>query len=140
MRRINGSENIRKLLYNFLDENTSGEFKSILTGKPLVYYFWDDFAEKFMQTRVDKNISLKSLRLTLKNFDSEKHKDYSGYLKEIKHIQTDEKLDWDIVFLDSTRVIVFDTQEMSAEVHIWWEIFLKYSELFDSYWNKKQEA
>ncbi len=140
MRRINWSENIKKILHDFLDENISGEFKSILTWKPLVYYFWDEFADDFMKKRVDKNISLKSLRLTLNNFDTEKHKDYSGYLKEIKHINTAEKLDWDVIFIDSTQVIIFDTQEMSAEVHIWWEIFLKYSELFDSYWNKKQEA
>lgn len=140
MRKINWSENIRKLLYDFLDQNTSWEFKSILTWKPLVYYFWDEFAEKFMQTRVAKNISLKSLRLTLENFDSEKHKDYSGYLKEVKHIHADEKLDWDVVFLDSTRVIIFDTQDMSAEVYTWWEFFLKFSDLFDIYWNKKLEA
>lgn len=140
MRKISWSENIKKLLYNFLDENISGECKSILSGKPLVYYFWDDFAENFMQTRVDNNISLKSLRLTLENFDSEKHKDYSGYLKEIKHINIDEKFDWGIVFLDSSRVIIFDTQEMSAEVYNWWELFLKYSDLFDTYWNKKYEA
>lgn len=135
MRKIIWSDNIKELLFDFLDQNSSREFKSILTWKPLVYYFWDEFAENFMQKRVDKNISLKSLRLTLENFDSEKHKDYSGYLKEIKHIHADEKLDWDIVFLDSKRVIIFNTRYMSAEEYIWWEFFLKYSEFFDTYWN-----
>lgn len=134
MKKINWSDNIKKLLYDFLDQNSSGEFKSILTWKPLVYYFWDEFAEKFMQTRVDKNISLKSLRLTLDNFDSEKHKDYSGYLKEIKHIHAKEKLDWDIVFLDSTRVIIFDTQDMSAKIYSWWELVKRYENIFNKYW------
>lgn len=134
MKKINWSDNIKKLLYDFLDQNSSGEFKSILTWKPLVYYFWDVFAEKFMQTRVDKNISLKSLRLTLDNFDSEKHKDYSGYLKEIRHIHAKEKLDWDIVFLDSTRVIIFDTQDMRAEVYSWWELVKRYENIFNKYW------
>lgn len=134
MKKINWSDNIKRLLYDFLDQNSSGEFKSILTWKPLVYYFWDEFAEKFMQTRVDKNISLKSLRLTLDNFDSEKHKDYSGYLKEIKHIHAKEKLDFDIVFLDSTRVIIFDTQDMSAKIYSWWELVKRYENIFNKYW------
>jgi hypothetical protein len=46
-----------------------------------------------MQKRVEKNIKLQSLRLTEKNYDTKKHSNYSGYLKEIKHVLSNEKLE-----------------------------------------------
>ena len=134
MKTIIGEENIKSLLFEFLEENSWRSFRSILTGKPLVYYFWEDFAEKFMQTRVEKKILLQSLRLTEQNFDSKKHKNYVWYLKEIKHIPSNETIDWGVVFLSEEKVIVFFTDIMKAEVYEDNKTILNYQIFFQTYW------
>gem|GEM_PF-3769747 len=75
--KVLGQKNIEELLLKVLEDNTSKQLCSILIGKPIVYYFGEDFSEKFMKLRVEKDISLRSLRLTQENFDSQKHKNYS---------------------------------------------------------------
>lgn len=134
MKRIEWIENIKEFLLQLLDENKSKKLKSILTEKPLVYYFWDDFSEKFMQKRVDRSISLQSLRLTEKNFDTQKHKNYSGYLKEIKHVKNYENIDGDVIFLQDEKVCIFYIEEMITKIFEEQEIFQKYNEIFEKYW------
>ena len=137
MKKIEGVEDIQKFLLSLLNTLENGsQMKSILTGKPLVYYFWDDFAEQFMQKRVMKNITLKSLRLTKANFDTEEHKNYSWYLKEVKHIFCDEEMDGDVIFIYGSTVIIFDTVLMTAEFFEWSDTFDTYVNFFQKYWDR----
>jgi len=111
--KVLGQKNIEELLLKVLEDNTSKQLCSILIGKPIVYYFGEDFSEKFMKLRVEKDISLRSLRLTQENFDSQKHKNYSWYNKEIKHIESN-RFNQNI-FLYDGKVLIFDMKNMECE-------------------------
>lgn len=127
-------ENMKQALLSALRNNNSWELRSILSWKPIVYHFGEDFAELYMQERKDRNIFLYSLRLTQDNYDSEKHKNYAWYLKQAQYILYKWKLDYDWIFLWEDRAVWFDMKnlktyfldEVEAE---------KYRELFEEYWN-----
>ncbi len=138
MKKIIWEENVKSLLYEIVENNTSGELKSILTEKPLVYYFWKDFSEAFMRKRVERNIFLKSLRLTPKNYDTQEHQDYIGYLKETQHVDTNENLWADVVFLEWDRVILFDVENMTAMIDDSQEKCNTYHEVFEKYWGENK--
>lgn len=111
---INWKDNIKNYLleiFNFSDDKC---LYSILIWKPIVYYFWDEFAEDFMKWRVSKNISLKSLRVTKNNFDILKHKNYLWYNKEVKHIESD--LFSQNIFLFWLRVFIFDMNKFELVI------------------------
>ncbi len=131
--KIRGQDNIKALLLNILEDNDSKELYSILVWKPIVYYFGDQFAEKFMQMRVEKDIYLKSLRVTEENFDSDKHKDYNWYNKEIKHVSS--YIFNKSIFLFDKKVLIFDMKNMECEYIENENQFLEYLEKFNNLWN-----
>ena len=83
--KIIWKDNMKNYLLKIFNFSEDKKLYSILIWKPIIYYFWEDFADSFMKNRVNKNIYLKSLRVTKNNFDTEKHKNYTWYNKEIKH-------------------------------------------------------
>jgi len=131
--KISRQQNLEKLLLEVLENNISKELCSILIGKPIVYYFWEEFSEKFMQLRVEKDIFLKSLRLSKENFDSQKHKNYSWYKKEIKHIESN-RFNQNI-FLYDGKVLIFDMKNMECEYIDDDRQFKSYLERFNNLWN-----
>lgn len=129
---IKGQKNIGKLLLDSLESNHSKELYSVLIWKPIVYYFGDEFAEKFMQLRVEQDIYLKSLRITEENFDTQKHKNYSWYKKEIKHVESN--IFTKSMFLYDNKVIIFDMDNMKCEYIESEEIFNQHLAKFNQLW------
>lgn len=87
MKKIKDIDQMQNLLWNSIRDNEGKVLRTILKWKPIVYYFWEDFAEAFMQERKQKQVFLQSLRLTPENYDTDEHKDYAWYGKEVQHVK-----------------------------------------------------
>ncbi len=130
---IHWKENIKKYLLASIQNNKSWKLYSVLIWKPIVYYFWEVFAEDFMNLRVENNIFLRSLRVYSKNFDLEKHKDYYWYNKEIKHIESNNFKQ--SMFLYDSKILIFDMKSETLEFIDNLEEYNKIFEKFNSIWN-----
>jgi len=133
--KINWKENIKKYLLNIFEKNNSKKLFSILIWKPIVYYFWEKFAEDFMNNRVEKWIFLKSLRLTKENFDTKIHKNYSWYNKEIKHIESD--IFKQNTFLYWTEILEFDMEKFELTIINNQNIYNQKLKIFNKLWYEK---
>ena len=137
MRIESWRESMKRVLYSALRENNSWELKSILSWKPIVYHFGEEFAEMYMQERKDRNIFLYSLRLTWENYDTEKHKNYAWYLKEAQHSLSDEKIEFDWIFLWDDMVVWFHLDKEECHIFEWSREWENFNKLFEKYWNTK---
>jgi len=136
MAHFTGNKHIKKILYEALTDNHAWELRSMLTGKPLVYYFGENFATEYMETRIINKVLLKSLRLTEKSYDTKKHADFDFYMKEVKHVPMKIKNSWNGVFLWDDNVAIFDLDNLKCEMHTGWKEFEKYDQMFDEIWEK----
>jgi len=119
-----------------IEDNKAWKLKSMLQWKPIVYYFWEEFSEKYMKLRKEKNVSLKSLRFTLNNFDTDRHKNYRWYLKEVKHVMINWIIQFDWVFLWDNKVACFDIKNYICYFSEDIKIFEEYRDIFNIYWNE----
>lgn len=108
------------LSYNDLKEafeltlnNSSKELYTMLSHKPLVYFFDKDFYNYYMQERVKRNIFLKSLRFKEKEVDNKDHKNYDLLYKEVKVAPKEINIYSSIVLWD-TNIIMFDEDEIQG--------------------------
>lgn len=129
-------EDIKKILLESIYKNDSKQLKSIITSQPLIYYFWEKFAENFMQQRKEKGIFLKSLRLTHKVFDIPAHQDYSWYLKQTQHINAHENFTFSWVLLYDNTVIIcyFDDTLKHCQCSTDTKVYNYYLSIFNTYW------
>lgn len=124
IQELHGKEGIKEL---FLQALNSKVIRTALTGKPLVYEVGEDFAQKYMDTRVKKGVKLQSLRFSKENYDKGDHKDYQKYNKEVKVI--DEELESSIIIWNGKvavvdkdlNIVIFDDPEKVREMNKWYE-------------------
>lgn len=133
MRKVVWEEKMKETLLSALRDNLSWELRSILAWKPIVYHFWDEFAESYMQERKKRSIFLYSLRLTQENFDTENHKNYTWYLKQAQHVNSNIDLWFDWIFLWDNIALWFDIENMKITYFDEREV-REYQELFKRYW------
>jgi len=131
--KIYWKENIKQYLLNSIINNISKELFSILIWKPIVYFYWEDFADKFMKKRVKNNIFLKSLRLNNNIFDIWNHKNYIWYNKVVKHIESNAFNE--NIFLYDDKILIFDMEKFELEYIEDKVIFKQYIEKFNNLWN-----
>ena len=132
--KIYWKEKIKEYLLNSIMKNNSKKLFSILVWKPIVYFYWEKFSEEFMKKRVENNIFLKSLRLKKQNYDIEKHKKYSVYNKEVKHIESNI-FDKNI-FLYDNKILIIDMEKFELEYIEDKVIYEQYINKFNSLWKK----
>ena len=134
MAHFTGNKHIKRILYEALTDNHIWDLRSILTGKPLVYYFGEDFADEYMQTRIINKVALKSLRLTEKRHDKKRHKNFDFYMKEVKHVPMKIKEKWNWVFIWDDNVAIFDLDNLKCEMHTGGKEFERYDQMFNEIW------
>lgn len=134
IKKYKGIKELEKVLKKTIN-NKEKVLRTLLTDKPLVYLISENFSDKFMEQRSKKNIFLKSLRLSSKNVDLKKHKDYKKYNKEVRICSEKLKIDKTLLIWDD-YVAIIDVEKISfiliknkenAEIMKKW---------FDIVWNK----
>ncbi len=123
-----------KTLFTKTLESKQRKLYTILTNKPLVYLAGQEFAEHYMQQRIEKEIFLQSLRLTDKEIDLQHHKDYVKLFKEIK---TSKKriFEHSLVIWDEFVAIV-DVEKISCVLIENKENATLMKELFENLWHE----
>lgn len=128
---IAGREDLKAVLEEALrcDEKI---LRTALSGRPLVYFVGEDFADEYMRLRKEKGVHLKSLRFSSKDVDLERHKAHGKYLKEVRN--ADIRLDASVIIWDDAVAtvdenlngIVIRNQQHAAVMKSW----------FDYIWNQ----
>ena len=111
---ILNKEDIQKTLLLAL-ENKEKTLRSALVGKPLVYIIDEKFADKYMNSRKEKGIHLKSLRFTQDQVDLAKHTSYSSFNKEVRVAPSNIKIEHSILIWDD-KVAVINTEKISGDL------------------------
>ena len=83
-KKISGVEEVKDIFRMSLD-NKEKTLRTVLSSKPLVYLCGEEFAQWYMKERSDKNIHLKSLRITSDDIDQPEHKNYEAIDKEVRY-------------------------------------------------------
>tara|TARA_Y100000310_G_C20555926_1_gene750522 strand:- start:207 stop:617 length:411 start_codon:yes stop_codon:yes gene_type:complete len=129
MKVSQGTEAIKDLFKDTLN-NKEKKLRSALSGKPLVYFVDNNFAEESMKARIEANIRLQSLRFTQNDVDLSQHKDYTKLKKEVRVaprdiIMSKSVLIWDdkvaIVSTKNLQVTIIENKENANVMKHWFD-------------------
>ena len=127
-----------KQVFKLTLNNSNKELYTMLSHRPLVYFFDKEFYDFYMQDRVNKNIFLKSLRFSEEEVDNKDHKNYDSLYKEVRVAPREIDIYSSIILWDN-NIIMFDENSIEG-------VFIKDNEnmsktmksLFEKMWNESK--
>lgn len=116
LKKIRGKKGLKEI-FDMTLKCKDKKFYTLLQDKPLIYFLEEKYAEDYMNERVKKAISLKSLRFKRQKITEEKEKEYKKLKKQVRNAPKNISISESVIIFDD-KVASFNIDNMQGVIII----------------------